>query len=58
MTRWQKWRAGLGAVGVALGIAGMALGLRALVWSAVGLLVPAFLLRFADRRDSELSRAP
>ncbi len=51
MTRWQKWRAGLGAAGVALGLAGMAFELRALVWGAVALLVPAFLLRFADRYE-------
>jgi hypothetical protein len=33
----------------------MGLGLRALVWGGVGLLLPAFLLRFADRRESEAS---
>jgi hypothetical protein len=58
LTRWQKWRAGLGAAGVAVGLAGMALELRTLVWGAAGLLVPAFLLRFADRSESEASRAP
>jgi len=55
LTRWQKWRAGLLAAGIPLGLAGMALELRALVWAAVGLLVPAFLLRLGDRRESELS---
>ena len=58
MTRWQKWRAGLGAAGVALGLVGMALGLRPLVWGAVGLLVPAFLLRFADRYGPDSSPTP
>lgn len=58
MTRWRKWRAGLGAAGVALGLAGMALERRPLVWGAVGFLVPAFLLRFADRYESEAPRTP
>lgn len=58
MTRWQKWRAGLLAAGIPLGLAGMALELRILVWGALGLLVPAFLLRFADRRESGLPGTP
>lgn len=51
MTRWLRLRAGLGAAGVALGVAGMAMELRELVWGAVALLVPALLLRFAERRE-------
>jgi hypothetical protein len=50
LTRWQKLRAGLGGAGLLVGLAGMALEVRALVWIAVALLAPAFLLRFADRR--------
>ena len=50
MTRWQKLQAGLGGAGLLVGLAGMALEVRALVWVAVALLAPAFLLRFADRR--------
>lgn len=48
MNHWLKLRAGLGAAGAAVGLAGMALQARPLVWAAVGLLVSAFLLRFAD----------
>jgi hypothetical protein len=55
LTRWQKVRAGLGAAGLAVGLAGMALEVRPLVWAAVGLLGPAFLLRFADRRAADPS---
>jgi hypothetical protein len=51
VTRWLRLRAGLGAAGVALGVAGMAMELRELVWGAVALLVPALLLRFAERRE-------
>jgi membrane protein implicated in regulation of membrane protease activity len=50
LTRWQKLRAGLGAAALLVGLAGMALEVRALVWVAVALLAPAFLLRFTDRR--------
>ena len=57
MTRWQKLRAGLGAAALVLGLAGMALDIRELVWGAVALLAPAFLLRFADRRLPEESRS-
>ena len=58
MTRWQKLRAWLGAAGLVLGLVGMALALRELVWGAVGLLAPAFLLRFADRPAPDESRSP
>ena len=45
------------AFGLALvaGITGMALALRWLVWTAVGLLAAAFLLRFARRSGPEAS---
>jgi hypothetical protein len=43
------------ALGLALaaGITGMALAMRWLVWTAVGLLAVAFLLRFVRRADPE-----
>jgi hypothetical protein len=43
-------KAGFGAIGLGTGIVGMALELRWLVWIAVGLLLVAFLLRFADKK--------
>ena len=56
MTRFFVHKACLGAVGLTTGIAGMSLGRRWLVWTAVGLLAGAFLLRFAEpRRDSRNS---
>jgi len=49
VTRRQQWRAGLGAAGIALGLAGMALEWRPLVWAALVVLGAAVLLRLADR---------
>lgn len=46
-------KAGFGAVGLGAGIAGMALELRWLVWVAVGLLLVAFGLRFADKKRED-----
>lgn len=42
-------KAWLGGVGLGTGIVGMALELRWLVWIAVGLLLVAFALRFAEK---------
>ena len=50
MTRLVVAKAWLGGAGVLVCAIGMAIGQRWLVWSAVGLLAPAFLLRFAERR--------
>jgi hypothetical protein len=44
-------KAWLGAAGLVAGLAGMALGWRWLVYLAVGLLMAAFLLRFAGKED-------
>lgn len=43
-------KASFGAIGLGAGIVGMALELRWLVWIAVGLLLVAFLLRFAEKK--------
>jgi len=40
----------VGAAGLLLGLFGMSLHRDPLVWAAVGCLVVAFFLRFADRR--------
>lgn len=45
-------KAWLGGAGFVLGLAGIALEIRPLVWGAVGLLVAAFVLRFATRREA------
>lgn len=50
MNRWVVAKACLGGVGLAAGIAGMALGWRWLVWSALALLVAAFVIRLVERR--------
>jgi hypothetical protein len=49
LTRWLKVRAGLGAAGVLLALAGFAVDARSLLWAAVAVLVPALVLRLADR---------
>ena len=53
MTRLVVAKAWLGGAGVLVCAIGMAIGQRWLVWSAVGLLAPAFLLRFAERRPPQ-----
>jgi len=50
MTRGFVAKAWLGGAGVLVCAIGMAIGERWLVWSAVGLLAPAFLLRFVEGR--------
>jgi membrane protein implicated in regulation of membrane protease activity len=45
-------KAWLGGAGVVAGLAGMALQWRWLVYVAVGLLLAAFLLRFAGRKTT------
>ena len=53
MTRLFVAKAWLGGAGVLVCAIGMAIGQRWLVWSAVGLLAPAFLLRFVQRRTPD-----
>ena len=53
MTRWFVLKAWLSGSGLAVGLIGMATERRWLVWSAVGLLAPAFLLRFVERRTPD-----
>jgi len=53
VTRLFVAKAWLGGAGVLVCAIGMAVGQRWLVWSAVGLLAPAFLLRFAERRPPQ-----
>lgn len=43
-------RAGLGAAGIAVGVAGMAMDRRWLVWMAVVLLTAAVVARLVERR--------
>jgi len=50
VTRFFAHKAWLGGAGLAIGLVGMALGWRWLVWVAVGLLVAAFVLRFAESK--------
>jgi len=50
VTRLFVAKAWLSGAGVLVCAIGMAIGQRWLVWSAVGLLAPAFLLRSAERR--------
>lgn len=50
MTGRQQWRAGLGAAGLALGLAGIALEWRPLVWAAVVVLGVAVVMRLAEWR--------
>ena len=42
-------KAWLGGIGLGLGLVGIAVERRWLVWTAVGLLSSAFLLRFRER---------
>ena len=62
MSRWFRIKAVLAAIGLALGLAGMALDAKLLVWTAVGLLAVAFLLRFVEPRapatEGEPDRPP
>jgi membrane protein implicated in regulation of membrane protease activity len=52
VTRIFPAKAWLGGTGLAAGLVGMALAWRWLVFVAVGLLVAAFLLRFAGRKTT------
>ena len=58
MSRWLKVRATLGAAGVLVALAGFAVDARPLLWAAVVMLVPAFVLRFADRPAPDEGGAP
>ena len=51
MSRWVAVKAAFAAAGFMAGLAGMALEVRPLVWTGVGLLAAAFVLRFVERRD-------
>jgi hypothetical protein len=53
VTRLVVAKAWLGAAGVLVCAIGMAIGQRWLVWGAVGLLGPALLLRFVERRTPD-----
>ena len=50
MTKLFLAKAWLGGAGLVAGLVGMALEWRWLVYLSVGLLVVAFLLRFAERK--------
>jgi membrane protein implicated in regulation of membrane protease activity len=52
VTRFFVAKAWLGGSGVGIGVVGIATQQRWLVWLAVGLLLAAFLLRFAERREA------
>jgi membrane protein implicated in regulation of membrane protease activity len=52
VTRVFPAKAWLGGAGLVAGLAGMALAWRGLVYLGVGLLVAAFLLRFAERKTT------
>jgi len=53
VTRLFVAKAWLGGAGVLVCAIGMAIGQRWLVWSAVALLAPAFLLRLVERRPRQ-----
>ncbi len=48
--RWFRVKAGLGGLGLVVGIIGMALQVKFLVGVAVGVLAVAFLARFAEKK--------